>query len=135
MTPAALAALHATAFTRPRPWSALEFRAVLDGAGAFLLTEGQGFLVGRALAAEAELLTLAVAASARRQGIGARLLTLFEAKAALLGAKAAFLEVASDNVAALALYRGAGWAEAGRRRGYYAPGVDALILRKVPDAG
>jgi ribosomal-protein-alanine N-acetyltransferase len=135
MTPEALAATHAAAFTRPRPWAAAEFRSVLAGAGTFLLTEGGGFLVGRALAGEAELLTLAVPAAARRGGIGRRLLAGFEAEAGTRGAAEGFLEVASDNRAALALYHHAGWAEAGRRRGYYAPGIDALILRKALSAG
>lgn len=128
--PAELAALHAEAFVRPRPWSADEFAGVVASPGAFLLTEGGGFLVGRALAGEAELLTLAVPEAARRRGIGARLLACFESEALARGAEAAFLEVASDDAPARALYAGAGWAEAGRRRDYYAPGVDALILRK-----
>jgi ribosomal-protein-alanine N-acetyltransferase len=127
---AAMAALHAEAFLRPRPWSAGEFAAVLAGPGAFLLTEAGGFLVGRALAGEAELLTLAVPVAARRQGIGTRLLRAFEAEALARGSVAAFLEVASDNGPARALYAEADWSEAGRRRDYYAPGVDALVLRK-----
>jgi len=130
VSPEELAALHAEAFVRPRPWSAAEFAGVVAGPGAFLLTERGGFLVGRALAGEAELLTLAVPEAVRRLGIGARLLTAFEAAARARGAAEAFLEVASDNAPALALYACAGWAEAGRRRDYYAPGVDALILRK-----
>ncbi len=125
-----MAALHAEAFARPRPWSAGEFSAVLAAPGAFLLTEAGGFLVGRALAGEAELLTLAVPAAARRHGVGARLLRAFEAEARARGADEAFLEVASDNEAARALYAGAGWAEAGRRRDYYGRGADALIFRK-----
>jgi ribosomal-protein-alanine N-acetyltransferase len=130
VTPEELAALHAEAFARPRPWSAAEFAAVLAGPGAFLLTESGGFLVGRALAGEAELLTLAVPEAVRRRGIGARLMVAFDGEARARGAAEAFLEVASDNAPARALYAGAGWAEAGRRRDYYAPGVDALILRK-----
>ena len=128
--PGALAAIHAQAFVHPRPWSDADFAAVLAGPGAFLLTEGGGFLVGRALAGEAELLTLAVPEAARRRGLGARLLAAFEAEARARGAAEAFLEVASDNAGARALYAGAGWAELGRRRDYYAPGVDALVLGK-----
>ena len=44
-----------------------------------------------------------------------------------------FLEVAEDNIAALALYHRAGFAAVGRRRGYYhragAAPVDAQVLR------
>lgn len=134
MTPEALARLHAAAFVRPRPWSAAEFAGILSGPGAFLLTDGGGVLVGRALAGEAELLTLAVPRAARRRGIAARLVAAFEAEARARGATGAFLEVAAENAAARALYAGAGWTEAGRRRDYYAAGADALILRK-PLAG
>lgn len=129
MTPADLAALHAACFTRPRPWSAAEFAALISAPGAFLLTEGGGFLLGRALADEAELLTLAVPEAARRQGTGARLLARFVTEARARGAEAAFLEVAADNAPARALYSRAGWAAAGRRRDYYGPGADALVLR------
>ena len=45
------------------------------------------------------------------------------------GATAMFLEVATGNAAALALYTGAGFVEVGRRRRYYADGRDALVLR------
>ena len=49
------------------------------------------------------------------------------------GAETLFLEVAVDNTAAIALYRAAGFASAGTRKGYYDRGaagrVDALVLR------
>lgn len=128
--PAALAALHARCFTdRPRPWSAAEFTALIQTRGAFLLEAPSGFLLGRAIAGEAELLTLAVAPEARRRGIGATLTRDFAARASLLGAETAYLEVAADNLAAQALYAGAGWQDAGRRRNYYGPGRDALVMR------
>jgi ribosomal-protein-alanine N-acetyltransferase len=40
-----------------------------------------------------------------------------------------FLEVATGNAAALALYRREGFVEVGRRRRYYADASDALVLR------
>ena len=130
MTPAALAAQHAACFTTPRPWSEAEFASVLAAPGALLLTSDHGFLLGRVAAGEAELLTLAVAPAARRTGEGRDLVRRFLAAAEGQGATVAFLEVASDNPVAQALYRATGWHEAGRRRGYYAPGVDALVLRR-----
>ena len=52
------------------------------------------------------------------------------------GAESLFLEVAADNAPALALYRGLGMVEIGRRKGYYpasagagAPRRDALTMR------
>ena len=136
-TAARLAALHATAFAAP--WDAGAFEALLDQAGVFALEVGEGFILLRAVADEAEILTLAVQPTARRHGLGAHLVEQGGAVAAARGATRLFLEVADDNAAALALYARAGFSEAGRRPGYYArpDGTrrDALILaRNLPAA-
>ena len=121
MTPAALAALHARAFTTPPPWSEAAFAAFLTDPLAFLLVEGDAaFLLGRAVAGEAELLTPAVAPESRRRGLGHKLLARFLYQARLRGAASAFLEVAEDNTPARALYAAQGFADVGRRPGYYA---------------
>lgn len=131
MTPQELAALHAQCFTTPRPWSAREFTSILSH--AFLIETPHAFLIGRVIADEAELLTLAVAPHARRTGTGMGLVADFLGRAAGAGAVDAFLEVAQDNAAARALYAQAGFLEAGRRKAYYtAPDgtkSDALVLR------
>lgn len=97
--------------------------------------EPAGLILMRAIAGEAEVLTLAVAPAHRRRGVGRALLEAGLAQAALLGAEAAFLEVAADNPAALNLYRRSGFQEVGRRLGYYArpsgPAADALVLRRT----
>ena len=136
MTPFDLATLHARAFTTPRPWSEAEFSALLTDPLAFLLVEGDaGFLLGRAVAGEAELLTLAVAPEARGRGLGRRLVSRFLYQARLRGADEAFLEVAEDNAPARAVYSRAGFTESGRRRGYYilpqGRAVDALVMRRM----
>jgi ribosomal-protein-alanine N-acetyltransferase len=121
MTPAALAALHARCFTSPPPWGETAFAAFMQDPLAFLLTEGDAaFLLGRAVAGEAELLTLAVAPESRRRGLGRTLVARFLYQARLRGAETAFLEVAADNAGAQALYAASGFAESGRRRDYYA---------------
>ena len=114
--PAELAALHGACFTAPRPWSAAEFRDLLGQTGVFLVARPEGFALGRVVLDEAELLTLAVAPEARRQGIGAALLAEFCETAKTAGAARAFLEVAEGNAGALALYRREAWHEIGRRR-------------------
>ena len=132
MTPGKLAALHARCFpAHPRPWSAPEFAGLLSNPLNFLLLRPQAFLLGRSVADEAELLTLAVAPESRRKGIALALLGDFAEAARQRGAAEAFLEVASDNAPAIALYACDGWSERGVRRGYYAPGIDALILRRA----
>jgi ribosomal-protein-alanine N-acetyltransferase len=135
MIPADMAALHALCFTTPRPWTAAEFTALAADPLCFVLTEPEAFLIGRAVAGEAELLTLAVAPQARRRGLGARLVQRFLYQARLRSAETAFLEVAAGNAPAIALYSGMGFARTGLRPGYYrSPGqapADALILSRA----
>lgn len=134
MTPEALAALHARCFdAAPRPWSLRDFENLLDDPLTLLVTGDGGFALGRVIAPEAELLTLAVAPARRRQGLGRALVARLEAGAAARGATVMFLEVAATNAPARALYAGLGYAQDGRRRGYYGPGVDALVLRRCLD--
>lgn len=134
MTPPDLARLHARCFSRPRPWTEAEFASLLDSTGVFLVAEPHGFALGRAVAGEAELLTLAVDPACRRRGVARGLLARFETEACARGAASAFLEVASDNAPAQALYASAGFTETGRRRNYYAggatPPADAVLLAK-----
>ncbi len=66
------------AFEGQRGWSAAEFVALLKGPGVFAVTEPDGFAMARAVADEAEILTLAVAPEARGQGIGRRMLKALE---------------------------------------------------------
>lgn len=135
MTPEALAALHARCFDPPEAWSAASFAGLLDTSGVFLEHTPTGIALGRVTLDEAELLTLAVEPAIRRQGAGARLLAAFEATATRMGAARAFLEVAADNVPAIALYRQAGYAVSGRRQGYYrtqdGQRVDALLMDRT----
>lgn len=137
-----LAALHAEAFPPAQRWGAEAIALLLGLPGHFALlaSEGNaplGFVMGRAAAGEAEVLTLAVRPAARRGGLGRALMRALLAEAARLGATELFLEVAESNVAARALYTGLGAVEAGRRRRYYPDGGDALVLRLLlnpPDA-
>lgn len=135
-SPAArLAALHAACFTVPPPWPEGAFASLLASTGTFLIDRGEGFLLARVVLDEAEVLTLAVAPTARRQGLARAMLAEFTVQARSKGAVRAFLEVAADNLPARALYAQTGFQEAGLRRGYYAiPGsaaaIDALTLCK-----
>ena len=134
-----MADLHAASFTIPRPWTALEIAAILHNPHTFLLTAPHAFLIGRAVAGEAELLTLAVSPGARRQGTARMLVSQFLHHSRLRNATDAFLEVAAGNLPAIALYAATGFAQTGKRRAYYAQNMDALIMtqrltpRPVPD--
>ena len=75
MTPADLADLHARVFTVPRPFSEEEFAELLAEPNVFCISELGGFAIGRVIVDEAEVLTLAVDPTLRRQGKGRRLTT------------------------------------------------------------
>lgn len=96
-----------------------------------------GFVIGQCVVDTAEVLAVAVEASARRAGWGAALLTGFERVARASGADRVILDVAADNDPALALYTGRGYETVARRDRYYASGradpVDALVMvKKLP---
>jgi tRNA threonylcarbamoyladenosine biosynthesis protein TsaB len=123
---APLAALHALCFDEA--WNAASLRTLLATPGTFAFHHPDGFVLARMAGGEAEILTLAVAPRARGRGLGRGLLCETIATAQQMGADAMFLEVGSDNPAALALYAGLGFANVGSRKGYYR-GRDALVLR------
>ncbi len=133
-----MAAVHAASFAEA--WDTVEIGAVLEGPGGFGLVVRDpqpgamaGFILARTVADEAEVLTLAVDPIQRRSGVGRALVEAVALVAAQAGARSLFLEVASDNQAALALYRAAGFTPVGQRPAYYRRGagaVDALVLRR-----
>ena len=128
--PARLAAIHAEAFAAA--WDQAALSELLASPGVFAVAEEDGFILIRVVVDEAEILTLAVRPSARRAGLGARLVEAAVVRAAALGAERMFLEVAEGNGAARALYARNGFVEMGRRRGYYSHAdgrrEDALTL-------
>ena len=134
-----LAGIHAEAFETAWTAEALAAMLAMPGALCFLAIEGAepaGFLLARSAADETEIVTLAVRPVFRRRGVARALLGALVS--ALQAPRRVFLEVAAGNAAALALYRAAGFAEAGMRRGYYARAnaapEDALILQPGPRA-
>ena len=135
MTPDTLARLHALSFSTPRPWGSAEFRDLLSTPRTFLLTEGDAFLLGRVVADESELLTLAVPPDQRGRGAATRLVSVFLDQSRQRGAASAFLEVAEDNAPARRVYAQAGFAESGGRRGYYRSPegryIDAILMTRV----
>ncbi len=82
-----------------------------------------------AIPPDADLQTIAVAPRAQGRGLGRELLAAAVAEARRRGCRQVMLEVAHDNETAIALYTRAGFESLGRRRDYYGPGRDALIMR------
>ncbi len=125
----ALAAIEAASFAIGA-WSRDQLAGELARAGGVLLLAppAGGLAIGWSLAGEGEVLRLAVTPSARRRGLGRRLLAALEDALRVGGAERILLEVRADNAPALTLYRSHGYREVGRRPRYYADGCDALVL-------
>ncbi len=133
---AAAAAIHGRSFDQG--WSACAISALLEDGmvQGFGLRDDAGTLLAfclvRLVAGEADILTLATAPGARRRGLGGVLLRTAAQQLAALGAERMTLDVACDNTAALALYHRLGFAQDGRRKGYYlrrdGQRADALLL-------
>jgi ribosomal-protein-alanine N-acetyltransferase len=128
-------------FAGDDPWSARAFNAELDAGGYYLAArmddsdELLGYaglaVVGRRLGEfEASVHTIGVDPDAQGQGIGTALLRMLLARADELLAPV-FLEVRTDNAAAIALYERHGFARVGLRRRYYQPsGADAYTMTR-----
>ena len=122
-----------------RPWSRKMLAEELQNqCAAFFVSQDSitqqvmGYAGLLVMADEGYITNVAVFPEFRRQGVAAKLIAVFENFAR--GNKLAFLtlEVRPSNTAAIALYKGFGFEEVGRRKNYYdLPKEDALILTKT----
>ncbi len=133
-------ALHAESFgpLGERIWTRQDLAELASLPGvAGLLLQADGHDVGLAVCQvtvdEAELLTLVVRPSHRRQGGARRLLAAVIDHVRKAGARALFLEVGVDNPAARYLYHSQGFRPVGERRAYYqrgqGPPADGVVMR------
>jgi ribosomal-protein-alanine N-acetyltransferase len=136
---AELAAIHASGFERG--WDTTEIERLLaqsQTVGHLARPGGRrpatGFVLSRIVPPEAEIMTIAVLPKARGAGLAKSLLRHHLGRLAALGVRSVFLEVAEDNRAALRLYEAFGFAEVGRRQGYYAraggTAATAIVMRR-----
>lgn len=79
---------------------------------------------------EAELIRIAVAPEARRQGLARKLMEASERFLLDDGIDNLYLEVRASNTAARALYEAMGWKLQRLRKAYYRDGEDAVIYWK-----
>ncbi len=133
------ARLHAAAF--PHPWEVPEFERMIGdrhclGEAAVESRPRRlvGYVVSRTTLDEAEILTVAVDTAARGHGVGRKILDVHLPRLGRHGVKTIFLEVGETNVPALRLYASLGFAEVGRRHGYYrakgGQSVTAITMRR-----
>ncbi len=125
-------------------WNQAEYQRLFDPHAAFstglaqprtaLVVEQNGsvvgFIVGRQADEEWEIENIAVTGSARRCGLGSRLVGELLDLVRSGGGTSVFLEVRESNRAARSLYEKWAFIEVGRRKTYYQnPAEDALILK------
>ena len=132
-----LAQLHGESFHRG--WGEGEFESMLTERNTLvhrLKASGKiiGFAISRMAADEAEILSIAVAASHRGRGLSRDLLLTHLGHLAGHGVRTIFLEVEENNQPARRLYERAGFSVVGRRERYYQqPGgeqLNALLMRR-----
>lgn len=129
-----LVAIEQEAFAEP--WTATDYleEAARPIAHLLALVESEK-LLGYAgfwqVFDEADINNVAILSSRRGRGLGRRLMQAVADCAWLLGCRRLTLEVRPSNAPALALYKGCGFVECGRRPGYYQDnGEDALLLER-----
>ncbi|WP_188986622.1 ribosomal protein S18-alanine N-acetyltransferase [Saccharopolyspora thermophila] len=134
------AELEQLLFPGDDPWSRAAFAAELDQGHFYVgAYEGEQLIgyaglavAGRPPHAEAEVHTIGVDPAHQGRGVGKALLRALLARADEVRATT-FLEVRTDNEAAIALYRAHGFEIVGLRRRYYQPsGADAHTMRRPP---
>jgi [ribosomal protein S18]-alanine N-acetyltransferase len=125
-------------------WTEDQYRQALESVGAsrllFVIDEPSlseaptgvlAFLIAQHIHPEWELENIVVAATARRKGLGKRLLQSLLSIARESNSDSVFLEVRESNTAARTLYEQVGFAQTGRRTSYYTnPQEDAVLYRK-----
>ncbi|MCF8469409.1 MAG: GNAT family N-acetyltransferase [Parvibaculum sp.] len=139
-----LAALHALCFDDAWDASSIARLLAMPGAFGFTVEDGArgevrddpdvlpaGLVLARVGGGEAEILAIGVAPAARGAGLGHRLLEAVAIHAAAAGADSLFLEVAEDNLPALALYERFGFHIVGIRPAYYARAGSRISARTL----
>jgi tRNA threonylcarbamoyl adenosine modification protein YeaZ/ribosomal-protein-alanine acetyltransferase len=119
------------------PWSAAQFKEELAGVPRthrYLVATESGRIVGYsgvAIVGEvADIHTLAVIPSHRNAGLASQMLDQLEKWAIEKGVAALMLEMREGNNQAQQLYEKRGYRAISKRKDYYRPGIDALIMRK-----
>lgn len=121
------------------PWSPAQFKEEFAGIPStrfFELAISGNQIVGYAgvlapgAAAVADILTVTVIDSFRRQGIAKRLICDIESYARSKASRAIMLEVATENIGAIALYENLDYSQISVRSNYYGTGKDALVMQK-----
>jgi ribosomal-protein-alanine N-acetyltransferase len=94
-----------------------------------------GFIIGRQVAGEGEILNLAVVLAQRRKGEGGALLKAAMDEFRARQVSRVFLEVRESNGTGMTFYEKHGFSKTGRRAGYYHDPHEAAIVMDIKVAG
>ena len=111
--------LHLLSGSLTRPWSESEYKNLLATDTIRFFYVENGFLVGRLVGSDAEILNVIVHPNYRRLGKARYLIGKFEKEAKDAGSSRCFLEVAESNVQANKLYQSLSYSNVGQRKNYY----------------
>lgn len=135
----ALYKIEQRCFTK-EAWSKRQIATFLKASGAVSLTvKTNGEIIGFAIGLVNQydgmkighIVTIDVPPDHRRKGIGMTLLRSIEQEFKNIGVKVSYLEVREDNLAAMRLYRKAGYVEVERLENYYSRGGHGVRLEKT----
>ena len=120
------------------PWSEKSFKEAFESQNirVYAAVDEDGTVLGFSCflwyCDEGEILNIAVRTSARKNGIGQRLMDAVLTEASADGVTSFFLEVRESNTATRHLYEKNGFEAIGVRKRYYAkPVEDAIIMRRM----
>ncbi len=126
-----VAAIEAVSFSMP--WSLKAFTDTVEKDNfRYFVAEEAGEILGYCgflfVLDEAEIPNVCVKSSARKQGVGKKMMNVLIEEAKKLGISTLFLEVRESNAAARALYKSLGFIEDGIRKNFYEQPVEHAIL-------
>lgn len=130
-----VAAIEAESFSLP--WSLKAFTDTVEKENfRYFVAEETGEILGYCgflfVLDEAEIPNVCVKASARKQGVGRKMMNVLVEEAEKLGIATLFLEVRESNTAARTLYTSLGFVEDGIRKNFYEqPTENAVLMSKT----
>jgi ribosomal-protein-alanine N-acetyltransferase len=121
-------------------WTECGFKELLGWRGVLALVSEEdrkviGFIIGRQVGGEAEILNAAVIVTKRRKGEGGALLRVAIDDFRARQVSRVFLEVRESNEAGIAFYEKHGFSKTGRRAGYYRDPDEAAIVMEMKVVG
>ncbi len=120
-----LHSIHVRCFEKP--WTLTQFEPY---SGENVIFAGEsGFLLYETNPDECEIMTLCILPEERRKGLARKLCAELLETCRSRNLKTIFLEVDEQNLAAVKLYESLGFTQYRIRKGYYANGNNAVLMR------